>query len=168
MKVEYLGLFSWIDPVKDLLKKKLKGFSYVKYITTRNIENINMSYMSFIAQGFKSIKIKAGSRKGDLFRFEKPTYDLSKMISQKLGIPNQFILNYFETVYILATSGVIPLSKLDPKGYQKSKTLQKTFKTEKNVFDKTSDIAKKSIIPIVALSALGLFAFLKIGKKNGN
>lgn len=166
--VELMG-FGWTDNVKTYLLRLTKGLPYLrKYATrTRIILNLNIQYMALIEQGYKPVNVLSGS--GDFIKWNKESYKMANIISEKMGVPKVFVLYYFLAIYNLATKGKIPLSKWNPKDDIEAKKLGKNLSTEKNVFEKIADSLKagvekttnKVVVPIVIVGSIGLLLYIK-------
>lgn len=166
--VELMG-FGWTDNVKSYLLRLTKGLPYLrKYATrTRIILNLNTQYMALIVQGYKPINILSGS--GDFIKWNKESYKMASIISEKMGLPKVFVLYYFLAIFNLARGGKIPLSKWNPKADVEAKKLKNKLSTEKNVFTKIADSLKagvekttnKIVVPIVVVGSIGLLLYIK-------
>ncbi|NOR85652.1 hypothetical protein GQ473_06050 [archaeon] len=166
--VELMG-FGWSDTVKSYLLRLTKGLPYLrKYATrTRIILNLNTQYMALIVKGHKPINKISGS--GDFIKWNKDSYEMASIISEKMGLPKVFVLYYFLAIYNLAIKGKIPLSKWNPKAEIEAKKLKTKLSSEKNVFEKIADnlkegveqTTKKIVIPVVVVGAIGLLLYIK-------
>ena len=149
-----IGLL-WRGQVFTYMEKLLEGFPEKKLISLRMIDSLNRSYMSAIARGLKHADVIYA--KGDIIKWDKPTYKLSKHIAEEIRVSQLFVLNYFIAIYNLAKAGKIPYQKWNPRGYIKAKKLMKKIPTEIPMLEKVGKkamFAGMAILPIAIIGAL--------------
>lgn len=120
--MQYLvsGIFKWSDEVVSYMRTALKGLSDIKYVNSRNIENIDREYNSLLSQGFKAPVIV--SRPAEYaVKWSVQDYTLANELMKRTNIPKLVILNYFLAIYDLAKSGKIDFKYYNPVQVKKSK-----------------------------------------------
>lgn len=149
---DLLGAMTWKGEIKEYMKPRLKHFPKLLKLSQNNrvIDNIHREYMSLLAKGFTKADILSGT--GDFVKWNRQTYTMAGQIADRLNVPKLLVLNFFLSLYNLARSGKVPFEKWNPKGYDKSKKLQKTFVTEKGFLEKTGDQAGKITKLLMPLS----------------
>ena len=167
---ELLGAIGWLNKIKDFMKKRLPKNSFPKLYkladNTRVIENMHREYMSLLASGYKKADILSGI--GDFVKWNRQTYTMSNIISDRTNLPKLLILNFFLAMYQLARAGEIPFEKWNPEEFEKSKKLQKSFATEKGFLEKTGEKASKITKILMPLSiGAGIVTALIMWQKKG-
>lgn len=165
---ELMGALTWLGNVKEYMKARLKHFpELLKFSDNmRVLEGLHREYMSLLATGYKKADIVSGS--GDFVKWDRQTYTMSRIMADRLNVPQLLVLNYFLAVYNLARAGKIPFQKWNPKEYEKSKELQKQFPTEKDFFEKTGEKAAKFTKMLIPLTVgAGIITVLVLFRKKG-
>lgn len=151
----------WIDKIILFMRKRLKYSPEYKLITHRMILNLQREYMSLQASGYAAADIVSGS--GDLVKWSKQTYKMSRKISDSLNVSQLFVLNFFLALYNLAKVGKIPYQKWNPKGYIKAKKKQKKIETERSPFEKAAK-GLSIIVPLAIVGGIAAGVFILKGK----
>lgn len=155
---ELLGIgIGWQNKVIPYMRKRLRMFPEVKLVTHRMINNLQREYMSLQASGYTAADIVSGT--GDIVKWNKQTYKMSRIMADRLNVSSLFVLNYFLALYNLSKTGKIPYQRWNPKGYIKSKKLQKKIPTEKTILEKVGKGFRFGL-PLVALIGIAAGVFL--------
>lgn len=167
VKPDLMGAITWKGQVKEYMTARLKSFPKLLTLAKSNrvIDNLYREYIALLAKGFTKADILSGS--GDFVKWDRQTYTMARKISDITNVPNLLVLNFFLALYNLAKTGAIPFERWNPKGYDKSKKLQKTFPTEKNLLDKTGEKASKitRLLMPLSIGAGIITAIVMLGKK---
>lgn len=163
---ELMGAITWKGRIKEYMLARLKKFPKLLALAKNNrvIDNLHREYMSLLAKGFTKADILSGT--GDFVKWNRQTYTMARKIANRTNVPNLLVLNFFLALYNLARTGEIPFEKWNPKEYETSKKLQKTFKTEKSILEKTGEQASKVTRLLMPLSiGAGIITALVMLKK---
>lgn len=166
---EYMGIFglTWEEKVADLtykkvanidknIAKKLKDFWQAGGLNVTLIKNLHREYIALQAQNYKPANFENGF-------ISQETSNLSTILSNRLNIEKIITDSFLRSLYELSSQGKIPFEKWNPSGYKSSIELQKTFETEKNIFEKLSENTKSTKNIIVLLGIVtGLFYINKL------
>lgn len=149
---ELLGALTWKGRIKEYMKARFKHIPALLKLSQNNrvIDNLHREYMALLAKGYTKADILSGT--GDFVKWNRQTYTMSRIISNKLNVNNLLTLNFFLALYNLARKGDIPFEKWNPKGFTESKKLQKGLPTEKSWLDKTGATAGKITRLLMPLS----------------
>lgn len=149
---ELLGAIGWKGNVQDFMTSRFKQFPREFSLAKNNrvIDNLHREYISLLASGYKKADIVSGT--GDFVKWNRQTYTMSSVITDRLNVPKLLVLNFFLAMYTLAKKGIIPFEKWNPEEYLKSKKLSKKFPTEKNWLEKTGEKAGKVTRLLMPLS----------------
>lgn len=168
---ETMGLFglSWPEKVASFMYKQLKGSAAAKKLkqfwgaggkNVTLVKNLHNEYMAFLARGYNAsnftIPPDANGKGGS---FDQNTTTLAGLIQQKTNVSIPIILEFLRAMFVLARDGKIPFKKWNPKGYQQSTDLRKSFQSEKGVLEAaqaTGNVAKM----LVVLAGLGVGAYI--------
>lgn len=138
------------------IAKKLKDFLQPGGFNTRLIENIHREYSALMAKNYKPALFKNGVP-------NKNTLDIVQIIKDKINADEIIVLNFLRSLQNLAAAGTIPFAKWNPSGYAESTALQKTFDSEKTIFDKAQGVAvkaSKASTVLLILAGLGLVSYV--------
>lgn len=160
MKTYFLGAFgvTFEEKIVDFIKNRtMAGTTIAKKINSKMVSNVVGEYIALMAKGFTpatfSKEPMADGRGG---AFSDSTLILADTLSKKTNIDKPTVFEVLRGLYVLSKEGKIPFQKYNPKGYNESEKVRKSaFETEKNVFDKSVEVAGKSkmIIAVVGIAA---------------
>lgn len=132
------------------IAKKMKDFLQPGGLNIRLVENMYREYSALMAQRYKPASFKDGIP-------DTNTSNLIQIIKNKINADEILVLNFLKALQELSAAGTIPFAKWNPSGYAESTSLQKSFETEKSIFDKAQGAAvKASKVSTVLLIVAGL------------
>lgn len=167
---ELMGLFglTWQEKLAGVMKKNLKGTKQQKILNDffsaggkniKLIDNLYNEYAALMSKNYppSDFKIQPVNNKGG--ELNDSSISLIYLINAKTNIDHIVISEFLKALWILAKDGKIPFAKWNPKGYQETTALRKTFETEKTILDKGQDVKKYVNIGLV-LASLGVGGYL--------
>lgn len=168
---EVMGLFglSWPEKVASFMAKQLKGKPQSKKLkdffqaggkNVSLVNNLHREYMALMAENREpsSFTVSPDSQ-GSGGEFSSSTITLASLIENRTNVDPVIVLEFLRALYVLSRDGKIPFAKWNPKGYQTSTELKRTFKTEKGILDFTSKSGTYAKVLIV-LASVGVGAYL--------
>lgn len=155
---EKLAKFTYNETILSdkAIAKKLKDFLQPGGFNIRLIQNIYREYSALMAQKYKPASFKDGVP-------DKNTLNIVQIIKNKINADEIIVLNFLKSLQNLAAAGTIPFSKWNPSGYAESAALQKTFDSEKTIFDKAQGAAvaaSKASTTLLIVAGLGLVSYI--------
>ncbi len=169
--VEQMGLFglSFEEKVAEFIRKRLKGTASAKKLSDffqaggKNVslvKNLYREYAALMASGYSPSSFTVSpDGKGNGGQYASDTVTLAGKINGKTNIDMVIVLEFLRALFVMARDGKIPFAKWNPRGYQQSTKLQKTFSTEKGLLDITSKTGAYAKIALI-LGAVGVGAYL--------
>lgn len=160
--VEYMGIlgFSFEEKVASFIKKQMKGWALEKKINTTIVKNMHNEYMALMVRGFAPVAFTTPpDQSGTGGDFALSSIDLADELINTTGVDGSIVMYFLKALYVLSRDGKIPISKVDPKGFQASTALRKSLPSEKGVVDALKTVAGPSKALLV-IAGMGVAAYL--------
>jgi hypothetical protein len=154
-------VYSKLQTIDKKLAKKMKDFFQAGGFNIRLIQNMQREYAALMAQGYKPANYVNGVP-------DKLTPTLITIIKNKVNTEDQIVSAFLSSLQELAANGIIPFAKWNPKGYEESTNLQKSFESEKTILDKAQTVAKTTAMAsstILLVAGLGFLSYLIYEKR---
>ncbi len=163
-KYPYLGIFgfSFEEKVADFMiddlgknqSSILKDFWQAGGKNVTLVKNLSREYLALQARGSRPSDFSTGT-------YDSNTYDTALKMSNALNVPINITVSFLKSIFYLASQGKIEYSKWNPRGYEVSRDLQKSFESEKDIIEKLKVGVPRTLIVGIALSVPILYLIIR-------